>query len=311
MSTRLIISIFCSLLILPVTASAFQGYVQPVGEGGNIAWGNGELSVSRMLSPGGEDGSEPLSPLSIRKAASQARKQLLDIIMQVRIDSKRSVSSFLAESDEQAARVRGVVQNSPLERPTMYQEGGEIRVFETLRGKLAELILPTTIQFQSGIPPKLSTSMEESMAYEAPGPEEVGSGAAGYTGVVVDARGMQVTPCLTPVIYGQDGVGSYGAFLVSRSNAIEKGVAAYATTNDPIVLRERVGSQPLVVRALNAYGSWRTDIVISTPMARLVHAVMSSADAAENCRLVIVVDEPKVEMEEQAPAEVAAEVEEQ
>lgn len=312
MSVRLILLILCTLLIVPTSSLAFDGYVQPVGDGGTIAWGNGGLSVVRPLGTSGEDGSEPLTPLSVRKAASNARKQLLDMIMDVRIDSKRSVSSFLAESDEQAARVRGIVQNSPLERPSMFEEGGEVRVSERLRGKLAELILPTTIPFQSGIPPKLSTSMEESMAYEPPSPEEVGSGAVGYTGVIVDARGKKVTPCLTPVIYGQDGVGSYGAFMISRANAVEKGVAAYATTSDPLALSERVGRQPLVVRALNAYGSWRTDIIVSTPMAQLVHAVMQGEDAVDNCRLVIVVDAaPKAETEEQAPAETAVDVEEQ
>lgn len=304
MSFRNIFPILAILLIFPTGVSAFQGYEQPLGIGGSIAWGSGELTVTRPLGMAGEDGAVQLTPLSVRKATSQARKQLLDMIMGVRIDSKRTVSSYLANNDAQAARVRGIVQNSPLERPAMYDEGGEVRVSEFLRGKLAELILPTTIQFQSGIPPKLSTSMEQSMSYKAPSPEEVGSGASGYTGVIIDARGLKVTPSLTPVVYGQDGVGGYGPFLVSRAKAISEGVAAYATTNDPLVLRERVGKRPLVVRGLNAYGSWRTNVIVSTPMAQLIHAVMKSGEAAERCGLVIVVDgpPPAAEGDEEAEA---------
>ncbi len=270
-----------------------QGYVQSFGEGGAIAWGSGEISVVRSLD--GEETADvsEVDPLAVRRATTQARKQLLDIVLSVRIDAKRTVSAYLSENRELAAHVRGVVQNSPFERPAVFEGVGEVRVSEQFRGKLAELVLPTTIQFQSGIPPKLSTSMEQSLSYNDRLPEEAGVGGSGYTGVVIDARGMKVTPALTPVIYGQDGEGVYGAFLVSRANAVNKGVVAYSTTIDPAALRERVGSRPLSVRALSAYGSWRTDLIISSPMARLVRAVMRSGEAMENCRVVIVVDRPE------------------
>jgi hypothetical protein len=289
MFIRKILMTILALALVSASASAFQGYVQPVGEGGSIAWGNGEMSVVRILAKPGE-GQPPLTPLSVRKAASGARKQLLDMVLAVRIDSKRTVSAFLSEDDQLAARVRGVIQNSPLARPAVFEEGGEVRVSETLRGKLAELILPTTIQFQSGIPPKLSTSMEQSLSFEGTQPERVGSSSVGYTGVIFDARGLKVTPAMAPVVYGQDGLGAYGAFLVSRANAVDKGVIGYATTADPAALKGRVGSRPLVVKALSAYGSWRTDLIITTPMARLVRAVMRMGDAVNNCRAVIVLD---------------------
>lgn len=295
--------IFCltaaMLFAFPAVGMAFQGYVQPIGENGSIAWGNGEVSVVRPMfsTESTEIVKEPkeikLDPLAVRRAVSNARKQMLDMIMSVRIDGKRTVSAYLSESDELAARVRGVVQNSPLDRPMEIGPESTIRVSEAFRGKLAELVLPTTIQFQSGIPPKLSTSMEQNFGFEGM-PEEAGSGVSGYTGVIVDARGIAVTPALTPIIYGQDGLGAYGTFLVSRDNAINKGVVAYAITANPAELKERVGSNPLVVKALNAYGSWRTDLVISSSMASLVRATMRSPEAVNNCRVVIVVDAPEV-----------------
>jgi len=290
-----------ALLAFPAAAPAFQGYVQTVGDGGSIAWGSGDLSVARVLEQSADGGAAP-SPLALRKAVTGARKQLLDMILGVRIDSHTTVSAHLSEDADLAARVRGAVQNSPLERPAVFADSGEIKVTESLRGKLAELILPTTIQFQSGIAPKMPTSMEQSMSFEASEPEHVGSGAGtgGFTGVIVDARGLKVTPALAPVIYGQDGQGAYGAFLVSRQSAIDKGVAAYAETTDPQVLRERVGERPLTVKALSAYGSWRTDLIISTPMARLVRAVMRSGEAVNDCRVVIVLD-PSTQAEPAMP----------
>ncbi len=294
MSFRIVFYILVSLLVFPAPASSFQGFVQSFEEGGTITWGNGGIAVIRVLEKPEQGSSEKLTPLDVRRAATQARKQMLDMVMSVRIDSKRTISAFLSGDDELSAGVRGLIQNSPFKRPAMFDEGGEIRVSESFRGKLSELVLPTTIQFQSGIPPRLSTSMEQSMSFADKAPEATGSGASGYTGLIVDARGLKVTPALAPVVYGQDGLGAYGFFLVSRENAINNGIIAYASTSDPAVLRSRVGSRPLAVKALSTYGSWRTDLVISSPMARLVRAIMYPGDILDQCRVVIVIDAPGV-----------------
>lgn len=287
MSLRITLLSLVMLMAFPGWALAFQGYTQTFRNGGTLAWGNGSIVVARPLAvPEGEE--SVISPLAVRKAATGARKQMLDIIKVTRIDSKRTVSAYLAQVPDLAARVRGMVQNSPMTRPSAYAEEAEVRVTEQFRGKLAELVLPTTIPFQSGIPPRLSASMEQTLDFNGSEPEVTGEDAVAYTGVIIDARGMKVTPCLTPNIYGQDGLGAYGAFLVSRANAVRKGVVAYANSVDPAALRSRVGSNPLIVKALNAYGSWRTDLIVSTPMANLVRATMKSPKAAANCRVVIV-----------------------
>ncbi|WP_196772869.1 hypothetical protein [Pseudodesulfovibrio alkaliphilus] len=277
------------VLVFSVRVFAFEGLVQPMGEGGAIAWGSGEVEVVRALEQDG-DGGEP-TPLAVRMAVGQARKRLLDIILAVRVDARGTVSSYLADDEDAAARLRSLVQNSPLKRPAMFDDAGEVRVFERLRGPLAELVLPTSIQFQSGIPPRMPSSMEGNMAFESEGmPEEAGIGVSGFTGIIVDARGLRVTPAMAPVIYGQDGLGAYGPFLVSRASAIASGVAVYAVTDDRAVLRERVGENPLTVRALSTFGSWRTDLVVSSPMAALIRAMMRVGDAVDQCRVVIVID---------------------
>lgn len=294
--------IFCFILVaalsFPTGAHALQGYVQAFGETGSIAWGNGELSVAIPFGEPTSEGTLAKDPLAIRRAASQARRQLLDIIMATRIDSKRTVSAFLSDSKSLANRVRGVVHNSPIKRPALFDGVGEVRVSEVFRGKLAELLLPTTIPFQSGIPPKLSTSMEQALDYDEQVPEPVGHMRVGYTGVIIDARGYKVTPCLAPVIYGQDGKGAYGAFLVSRSDAIANGIAAYATIISPATLKRRVGKRPLTVRAVSTYGSWRTDIIVTTSMGNIIRSIMAEGEAMKKCRIVIVIDKPTTDTTE-------------
>lgn len=294
MSLRLIL-LSLGILLFPSISAAFDGYVQAFESNGTITWGNGAITVKREVAqpPLGEDEAVVVDVLATRKAVSSARKQMLDMILSTRIDAKQTIRSYLAQEPDLAAEVRGVVQNSPLERPAVFDGVGEVVVSEVFRGRLADLVLPTTIPFQSGIPPKFSTTSLDSEAEENELPEEAGAGAGLFTGLIIDASHLQMTPSLTPVVYGQDGVGVYGAFQVSRAAAIEKGVVAYATTSDPLALQSRVGKNPLLIPALKAFGSWRTDVVIPAPMARLARAILQSHDIVANCRVVIVLPEPE------------------
>lgn len=304
MSFRLISFIIMSSLMISSPVLAFQGIVQSFGEGRTITWGNGEVVVVKPVEKATDAEGEPPSPLAVRKAASQARKLLLDMVMSVRIDGRRTVSAHLSGDDELASQVRGLIHNSLFEGPDMFAEAPTVKVSEALRGKLAELILPKTVQFQSGIPPRLSTATGPAFM-SGDDLEAAGNGAGGYTGVIIDARGLKVTPALIPVIYGEDGLGAYGAFQVSRNDAIAKGVAAYATTAAPQALRNRVGNLPLTVKAVRAYGSWRTDLIISTQEAKLVRAVMQESESAAKCGVVIVIDAPKPAQEKAEQGRIA------
>lgn len=289
MAFQRIVLIILSFFIFSPMAYAFDGFGQSFGDDRAIAWGNGKIIVTEAVETSVENSTAPPSPLAVRKAASRARKILLDMIMSTRIDAKQTVSAYLSDNDDLAAQLRGLVHNSLFEGPDQFSDTPMVTVSASLRGKLAELVLPKTIQFQSGIPPRLSTAAGPAYASEE-GPEAVGT-TGGYTGIIVDARGLKVTPCLLPVVYGEDGLGAYGAFLVSRSDVMAVGVAAYATTVAPEALSGRVGSRPLVVKAERAYGSWRTDLVISAEEAALVRAIMQSGKARK-CGVAIVLDEP-------------------
>lgn len=294
MPFRILVPIILSFFLFSSPAQAFEGLVQTFGTDGTIAWGSGDLSVVRAIEGAATDESDAaLSPLAVRKAVVQARKQLLDMVLSVRIDGHQTVGAFLSGDSDLATQVRGLIQNSLYRGPGLFDAAGTVRVSEKLRGQLAELVLPNTIQFQSGIPPKLSTATGQGVDMPDNAPEEVGSGTRGYTGVVIDARGLKLTPALAPVIYGQDGFGAYGYFQVGRTNVADKGMVAYAVSDNPKVLAERVGNRPLMVRGLSAYGSWRTDVVIAASDARLVRAVVKTGSIADGCRVVILVDAPE------------------
>lgn len=297
-----------ALLVLPVLrAEAFRGYVQTTGDV-SVDWGNGKIAVSRELEIDQDrfDAAHQTARM-LRKAAVEGRKLMLDSIYGIRIDSNITVGAFLNDNDAVDARLRRLIQNSRLERPEFMDGKGTLVVTEELRNELAELVLPTTIQFQSGIPPKLDLGVDSlaDMGADMTMVEPTGmmAGSGTYTGLVIDASHlMETSPALTPVIYGRNGVAVYGAYLVGRSEAVRNGVVAYSTSSDPVILRSRVGDRPLVVHALALVGTGKTDLIISGTDAELARILLKDPLVLEQCRVVVVLPqdvEPGESVEEE------------
>lgn len=281
------------LLVCTQMAFAFRGHVQS-HEGASVHWGNGEVVSSVTVKPVG-DVLDPVrrKSLAVREAAVTARKQMLDVIEQVRIDSNQTVGYRLAEDLEASEEVRMLLQNSPLTLPLPSEEGtvesmGEVSASISMRGAMAELLLPTTIPFLSGIPPKLDKA-EQAPPEDMVDPMGLGvRPGSGYSGVIIDARGLDITPALCPVVYDGSGVGVYGPFVVSRSVAVNSGVAAYSNSDEWVVVRSRVGETPLVVQATGK--ATATDPVISASDAALARAVLGKKGIGDQARVVIVLD---------------------
>lgn len=284
-----ILLVIALMVISSIPAFAFRGYVAEK-PGGAIAWGNGEMSCSRTISVDqSRFDAAHQTALAIRKAAVDARRQLLDMVQDVRIDSSTTVGLYLNENEDAATAVRRLVHNSKLDRPELIDGDGELVASISMRGELADLVLPATIPFESGIAPRLELGVDSLGAMNTVEPTDELAGAATYTGLVVDASAYsRLVPALCPVIYGRNGQGVYGAFRVSRTSAIRNGVASYSWSADRIVLRDRVGDRPLVVQALGVVGSGRTDVIISGADARLVEQLMRDQAVREECRVVIV-----------------------
>ena len=88
------------------------------------------------------------------------------------------------------------------------------------------------------------------------------------TGLVIDARGLGLRPALLPRIVDQQGQEVYVGQVVTRTNAVEQGVAGYAKDVNAAANNFRVTDNPAVIKGLNAAGTARTDIVIGRPMPR-------------------------------------------
>ena len=112
------------------------------------------------------------------------------------------------------------------------------------------------------------------------------------TGLVVDARGSNFIPSLSPKIRQLRGGVVYPDSAVEKSERLlERGqlVSLFARDVDFAVQHPVVGSRPLLVKALRTYGDTRTEIVLATEYAQRVQQLNESGFFGE-AGVIIVLD---------------------
>lgn len=301
---RYIFCLLCLLLAAPVwaqapseAASAGDGYIQVTGSG-TINWGNGLVRVVRLADPPAADSLNPAraEALAVRQAAMSARKDVLQMIEALPLQAGRTVGWYLGRDNERAEEARRLLQNSRLTRSRV-EEGERIAVSIDLRGELGNAVIPESVPFLSGTPPRLSNASDldpaealqkDAARFVPEAPVELEPAAVQeHSGIIIDARGMNPKPGVLVRVYGQDGMGVYGTFNVSRAGAVEYGMAAYVTDMTGSTAMDRAGTRPLVVRAVGLTLD-RVGLILSAADAARVRAALADRSLAEQCRVVVV-----------------------
>ena len=291
--------VFLLLLAMPTFAyadSASSGYLFEQ-DGISINWGSGLISSFTETLPM-QDTIDPqrTKALAVRQSGVKARKALLDSILNLSLNSKETVSGAFKDETKESALLRGFVQNSLLSTRDTADGMVKVTASANIRGELSAIIIPATLPFLSGIPPTLSDSRANDNSQNSSGQEGPIVSSASYSGIVVDARGMDIAPVLLPVIYDGKGVGVYGPFVVSREAVLKNGLVAFVTDTSFSRLRERVGNTPLVVRPVSTHGTVRGNVILSLADAAKARAVLKRKFITDNCAVVIMMDAPKVEV---------------
>jgi hypothetical protein len=108
------------------------------------------------------------------------------------------------------------------------------------------------------------------------------------TGVVLDGRGLGLRPALLPRIIDPQGQEIYVGQIVTRTNAVEQGVAGYAKDVNAAANNFRVTDNPAVIKGVRASGAARTDVVVGQADAQMLRQLSSKGDFLQYCRVIIV-----------------------
>ncbi|MDZ4165242.1 MAG: LPP20 family lipoprotein, partial [Smithellaceae bacterium] len=179
-----------------VSAGQWTQLVEQMGNMGNINWSAGYIEAVGIGAPPAQYMGKPQArPMALRAAQVDALRNLLEITKGVRVDSATSVSDFTVTSDVINTQVEGVVKGAKVMKQEYMSDGTvEVTVRMSLGGNLAPIIMPRVLDRKPETPPPALAPPTAPPAI-APQTAEVV-----YTGVVIDARGIQVRPAMSPRI---------------------------------------------------------------------------------------------------------------
>jgi hypothetical protein len=117
-----------------------------------------------------------------------------------------------------------------------------------------------------------------------------------YTGLIIDARGLDLQRGMSPRVYSQSGQLIYAGVAVAYEFLQEAGIASYGQELTPELLRriqpsgKSVTVSPLVVRALDVTGSTDTSVIISDDDAQAILDALDIYDFLAHYSVIFLID---------------------
>lgn len=204
--------------------------------------------------------------LARRAAVVDAYRQMAEIIKGVNVDSDTTVENMMVTSDVTKTHVSALIRGAKIISEKALDDGGymvtmEIPMYGASNSLASAVLTPSTVKEsfpepQASVTPSQPTGLSGTMmpnttagklgssAAAAPSGEAVG----GFTGLIVDCRGLGLKPVMSPVIRNDNGQPIYGYKNLDSQAVIANGMASYVSN---ISQATRAGSNPLVVKAVS------------------------------------------------------------
>ena len=95
---------------------------------------------------------------------------------------------------------------------------------------------------------------------------------------------------MAPKIVDEQGNEIYGSKFVSREWAVEIGMVGYDKDINRARQNDRVTNNPLVIKGIQASGQNKTDVVISSTDAAMIHQAAANQNFLDKCKVMFIVN---------------------
>jgi hypothetical protein len=260
------------------------GLVENKGPG-TIDWARGVVEASGISAPIKKEAEKtpPNSPKALSEAKNDARIHLLETVKRIKINSKRSVGNMAAKNKTVMAQIKDMVYDATeVEEFRKYMSDGSVEVLlqMNLRGGFTQLVLPEEIR-------QIESIKQIKRGANSTG-DITNSASGAYTGLLVDARGIELQPALVFKILDENLQEVFGPAFVSREFVVQHGMAAYYTDIASAKSDPRIPDQPLMVKALRTDWPDRSNIVISNADASKLKSASHHLLFLKESRVVVV-----------------------
>ncbi len=222
----------------------------------------------------------------LSEAINKAGHNLLETIISLRINSQNRVIDIVENFPSIMIQLKDMTHKAPeVETMRKLQYDGTVEVWlqMSLGGGFSQLILPPEIRQIEPIKQVLKPNRPTQLRIRSRSSEI-------FSGMVVDARGLEAVPVLAPIILDENLDEVFGPAYVSREYAVQHGVIRYTTDLWQAKFHPRVSDNPLIVKALKVLSPGRCDFMISNADAAKLRSASEHLLFMRECRVVIVLD---------------------
>lgn len=227
-----------------------------------VDWGDQVITVKGMGVANPQMIRSPAHGLMMarRAAISDAYRQLAEMAQGVQVDAETTVEMMMLKSDIVKTKVSAVIKGAKIiDEAEIPGKGYEVTMQMPLFGasglSTAVLTPPPAIEPFPEPAPEVIPSMpadsqtggSSSFSTLNGGENSPMAAIGGYTGLVIDCRGLGLNPVMSPVIKNVKGVKLYGHENLNYDLVVRDGMASYANST---AQASRAGSNPLLLKAV-------------------------------------------------------------
>jgi len=143
-----LIAVLAAMLLFGLPCSAQEEAIEQIGNAGSIDWVGRKLTATGIGVPSGKAvGQAQIRAMVRRAAVVVARRNLLEVVKGVQIDSTTRVQNFMVKSDTIESRVKGVLSGSSVDKVEINNNGtATATVSIALTGQLEQILMRMVVR---------------------------------------------------------------------------------------------------------------------------------------------------------------------